>query len=223
MVVSKLFLIYMVYSLLGWFVEVIDLYIVEHKFVNRGFLIGPYCPIYGKSVLIISFLLHRYINKPILLFIMSMLICSIIEYLGSFILEKVFKTRWWDYSHKKFNINGRICLENMFLFGIGSVIVMYFINPLVLKMINSLSSKILFILSLIIFIIYFIDNAVSLIIILNFRQEFNKADGDCTENVAEFVKKELNKRHKLFHQRLINSFPKIKIINRKSKNNEKNN
>ena len=84
MVVCRLYLIYMVYSFLGWLVEVIDLFIGEHKFVNRGFLIGPYCPIYGKSVLLISILLNRYIDKPILLFIMSMLICTVIEYLGSF-------------------------------------------------------------------------------------------------------------------------------------------
>ncbi len=223
MVVCKLFLIYMIYSFLGWLVEVIDLFIGEHKFVNRGFLIGPYCPIYGKSVLLISILLNRYIDKPILLFIMSMLICTVIEYLGSFILEKVFNTRWWDYSQKKFNIKGRVCLENMILFGLGAMIVMYLINPLVLKLVNALSSHTQLILAIVIFIIYFADNMLSLKIILNFRKNFDGSRGDNTENVTDLVKKELKKQNKVFNKRLLNSFPKLKIIYRKKKNNEKDN
>ena len=223
MVVCKLFLIYMIYSFLGWLVEVIDLFIGEHKFVNRGFLIGPYCPIYGKSVLLISILLNRYIDKPILLFIMSMLICTVIEYLGSFILEKVFNTRWWDYSQKKFNIKGRVCLENMILFGLGAMIVMYLINPLVLKLVNALSSHTQLILAIVIFIIYFADNMLSLKIILNFRKNFDGSRGDNNENVTDLVKKELKKQNKVFNKRLLNSFPKLKIIYRKKKNNEKDN
>ncbi len=223
MVVCRLYLIYMVYSFLGWLVEVIDLFIGEHKFVNRGFLIGPYCPIYGKSVLLISILLNRYIDKPILLFIMSMLICTVIEYLGSFILEKVFNTRWWDYSQKKFNIKGRVCLENMLLFGLGAMVVMYLINPLVLKLINALSSHTQLILAIVIFIIYFADNMISLKIILNFRKNFDGSRGDNTENITDLVKKELKMQNKLFNKRLLNSFPKLKIIYRKKKNNEKDN
>ena len=155
MIVFKLFLFYMFYSFLGWIVEVIDLYIVEGKFVNRGFLIGPYCPIYGKSVLLISLLLKRYENNVFLLFTMSMIICTIVEYLGSYLLEKFFKTRWWDYSHKKFNINGRVCLENTLLFGIGSVIVMFVINPFINNLINLLPNYLLITISFILLIIYY--------------------------------------------------------------------
>ncbi len=217
MIVFKLFLFYMFYSFLGWIVEVIDLYIVEGKFVNRGFLIGPYCPIYGKSVLLISLLLKRYENNVILLFTMSMIICTIVEYLGSYLLEKFFKTRWWDYSHKKFNINGRVCLENTLLFGIGSVIVMFVINPFINNLINLLPNYLLITISIILFLVYLTDNILSLVIILHFSKSFNNIRMDNTENVTELVKKELFKQNKKLYNRLIKSFPKLKIIKRKKK------
>ena len=207
----------MFYSFLGWIVEVIDLYIVEGKFVNRGFLIGPYCPIYGKSVLLISLLLKRYENNVILLFTMSMIICTIVEYLGSYLLEKFFKTRWWDYSHKKFNINGRVCLENTLLFGIGSVIVMFVINPFINNLINLLPNYLLITISIILFLVYLTDNILSLVIILHFSKSFNNIRMDNTENVTELVKKELFKQNKKLYNRLIKSFPKLKIIKRKKK------
>ncbi len=223
MIVFKLFLFYMFYSFLGWIVEVIDLYVIEGKFVNRGFLIGPYCPIYGKSILLITLLLKRYEDNIILLFIMSMIICTIVEYIGSFLLEKVFKTRWWDYSHKKFNINGRVCLENTILFGFGSVIVIYALNPFINNLINLLPDCLLITISIILFIIYFIDNIISLNIILHFSSSFKNCHIDETENVTELVKKELIKQNKKLYNRLIKSFPKLKILKRKKNKNVKNN
>lgn len=223
MVVCKLFLIYMFYSFLGWVIEVIDLYFIEHKFVNRGFLIGPYCPIYGKSVLLISYLLKRYLDKPIVLFIMSMLICTIVEYLGSYILEKVFKTRWWDYSHKKFNINGRVCLENIILFGVGATIVMYGINPSIVNVINNIPNNLLVILSVMIFILYFLDNIISLKIILHFSGTSKDLKNDNTEVVTKYVKEEIKKQNKKLYNRLLNSFPKLKIMIRKKNKSGKSN
>lgn len=76
----------------------------DKTLVNRGFLMGPYCPIYGCGCILIILLLKRYLNDFIALFIMSMVICSILEYLTSYIMEKLFKARWWDYSDRRFNI-----------------------------------------------------------------------------------------------------------------------
>ena len=115
---SAYFLLFLVYSFLGWCLEVgVKLY-EDHAFVNRGFLIGPYCPIYGFGALIMSIFLNRYLNDPVVLFIMIVFSCSILEYFTSYILEKLFHTRWWDYSNRKFHINGRICLETMSLFAV---------------------------------------------------------------------------------------------------------
>lgn len=106
MIFLNYFMLYIIYSFIGWCIEVCESFIRERRFVDRGFLIGPYCPIYGVSLLFIVILLQGYIKKPFGLFIISMVVCGLIEYLASYILEKLFKTRWWDYTHKRFNING---------------------------------------------------------------------------------------------------------------------
>ena len=100
---------------MGWCIEVIDTLITTKKFVNRGFLIGPYCPIYGVGAIIMIVSLNRFIDVPIMLFVMSMVIFALLEYYTSYFMEKLFRARWWDYSTKKFNINGRICLETMMI------------------------------------------------------------------------------------------------------------
>ena len=88
--VSMFFILFMIYAFCGWLMEVIVTIIHDHKLVNRGFLIGPYCPIYGYGFLLLYFLLNRYLSDPLILFIMAILICSILEYLTSLILEKIF-------------------------------------------------------------------------------------------------------------------------------------
>ena len=123
------FALFLIYSFLGWVIEVASCSKIQKKFVDRGFLIGPYCPIYGTAALIIILLLKKYENDLAVLFVMSIVVCSVIEYVTSYIMEKLFKTRWWNYSDKPFNINGRICLSNSFLFGFLGVLLVYFINP----------------------------------------------------------------------------------------------
>ena len=128
-----LFLLFLMYSFTGWAIEVIGKLIEKGKFVNRGFLVGPYCPIYGVGCLSMILLLNRYINDPFTLFIMSILLFSFLEYFTSYFMEKIFKIRWWDYSRRKFNINGRICLETMIPFGLGGMLIMYIVNPFFFK------------------------------------------------------------------------------------------
>ena len=112
------FLLFISYSILGWLMEVTVKYFQFRRFINRGFLIGPYCPIYGWGAILITLLLKKYIDDPIALFALGMMLCAILEYFASYLLEKTFKARWWDYSNQKFNINGRICLKTMIVFGL---------------------------------------------------------------------------------------------------------
>ena len=126
---SLLFLLFITYSFIGWCMEVGCKLVELKKFINRGFLIGPYCPIYGWGCILIIILLNKYTNDPLVLFIMAIVICSILEYFTSYFMEKLFKARWWDYSRRKFNINGRICLETMIPFGLLGCLIMYFVNP----------------------------------------------------------------------------------------------
>ena len=110
------FILFMFYSIFGWVLEVLGKLIECKRFINRGFLIGPYCPIYGVGAILITALLGKYQDDIIALFIMAIVLCGTLEYLTSYVMEKVFHARWWDYSQRKFNINGRVCLYTIIPF-----------------------------------------------------------------------------------------------------------
>lgn len=138
------FLFFLLYAFLGWCMEVIVCSIPAKKFINRGFLVGPYCPIYGIAALAMFLTLGKYTEDPPVLFLIVFTSGSLLEYLTSFIMEKLFHARWWDYSKKKFNINGRVCLENSICFGILGCILMYVTNPFVVFLLNSFSKNLLY-------------------------------------------------------------------------------
>ena len=217
------FLLFMMYSVLGWLVETIYTSIINKKIVNRGFLIGPYCPIYGWGCLAIVILLKKYMNSPIILFCMSIIICSVLEYFTSYFMEKVFNTRWWDYSQKKFNINGRICLETMLPFGILGTLMMYFINPLFTGLVESIPTKVLYIIFTLILILFVIDNIVSFDIAGKYKKELKTNKKDETESIKNYTKKLFE--NNFLNKRLIDAFPNLKkklltIRKRKVKSNE---
>ncbi len=204
------FLLFIIYSFLGWLLEVICTLWEQKKFVNRGFLIGPICPIYGHGVLGILFLIGSSTHDFLGVFLKSILICSVLEYFTSYIMEKIFKARWWDYSKKKFNINGRICLETMVPFGLLGTLIVYFLNPLFLKLLSIIPSKILIILAIILVIIYIIDNIISLNIMSKIRGEIKKHNVDNTELIKKKVVCWLENNTTLYH-RIKNAYPKFKI------------
>ena len=104
-------LYFFVYGFLGWCTEVIFAAFKQHRFVNRGFLNGPYCPIYGCGVVIVVAVLTPLKENLFFLFVGSFLLTSILEYITGFVLEKVFHNKWWDYSNLPFNIKGYVCLK----------------------------------------------------------------------------------------------------------------
>ena len=91
-------LVFFIYAFAGWIMETTSISIRNKKFVNRGFLIGPVCPIYGYGVVLVSLLLQKYQNDIIVTFFMSIIICGFLEYFTSYFMEIIFKARWWDYS-----------------------------------------------------------------------------------------------------------------------------
>lgn len=210
------FLLFISYAFLGWCMEVTCKLIQYKKFINRGFLIGPYCPIYGWGALAITILLKRYMEDPLVLFVMSTLICSIIEYLTSYFMEKKYHARWWDYSNKKFNINGRICLETLVPFGILGVAIMYGTNPILFKLYNQIPQLVMNILTSILFIGFIVDNIISSNIISSINLEGNKLIKDNTEEITEKIKQILRQKSWL-HRRLINAYPGLKDIKVKIK------
>lgn len=180
---------------------------IQKKLVHdRGFLIGPYCPIYGWGGIAIYLLLGKYENDPITLFVLAAVGASVLEYVTSYLMEKMFKARWWDYSEKRFNIEGRVCLVNSILFGILGMIFVYFINPFAVDLLHKIPHNILIVISIIIMVIYLADNILSFVIVSKLKSSFSKLNKDSTTDIDKQIK-EVLKNYNFFIRRLFNAFP----------------
>lgn len=132
------FLWLMIYSVIGWVYESTICSIGQRKLINRGFLNGPYCPIYGTGAVLVLLVLGRIQNPVLLFFTGAVLTCSL-EYLTSWLMEKLFHARWWDYSKRKFNIGGRVCLIGAVVFGAFSVVLILVLHPWVKSLTDRLT------------------------------------------------------------------------------------
>lgn len=209
--------LFLIYSFIGWIVEVSAFLIQDHKFVNRGFFIGPVVPIYGTGGILITILLTKYQSDPIVLFCMGVIVCSILEYLTSYIMEKIFKTRWWDYSNKKFNINGRICLSNLLLFGIMGLVMVYLINPFLMDILNKIDPILLKCVVSILMVLFVIDFFVSFSVTSKIKNIGKVVLKDSTEEINAKVKEILLSKGKLT-RRIIKAFPNFDIRFKQKKN-----
>ena len=219
--VSKYFILFIIYSFAGWIMETLWVSWCNKRLVDRGFLIGPYCPIYGFGALLIVLLLSKLSFSPVLVFLMTVLVCGALEYFASWIMEKIFKARWWDYSNVKFNLNGRICLKNLIAFGIMGIAVIYVINPNFEIWIEYFLNKDqLRFLAFILWTIFIMDFVVSTIVVYGFRRITEKVNeeriGDNTEQITRMVRKLLSEKS-FFHRRFINAYPKLEAIKTKMK------
>ena len=152
------------YSAVGWFFESCYCSIGERKVINRGFLFGPMCPIYGTGTLVMEILLYiPFRDKPLLVFFFGMVFCDIVEYLTSFIMEKLFNARWWNYKDELFNLHGRICFKHTLFWGAGAVIFVRFIHPIVEKMFALIPDKTIIILVSAVFCVFTVDVIFSVI------------------------------------------------------------
>lgn len=135
---AHLFLPFMFYSMFGWLWEV-SLYLIEdRKLVNRGFLNGPYCPVYGSGALLILITLGD-VEDPVILFFLSAFFTCSLEYLTSWGMEKIFHARWWDYSERPMNLNGRVCVISAIAFGSLSVLMIKVVHPVLLHQMERFS------------------------------------------------------------------------------------
>lgn len=209
MIVVDSILLFFIFSFIGWVIEVLEGIINKRGFINRGFLVGPICPIYGISCLVMLFLLNRYENDYLILFLLGMVICTFIEYFTSLILEKIFNTRWWDYSDHKINLNGRVCLETMLLFGLSGILLMKIFKPPFNKLLEIIPFNIKLIISIVLLILLIIDLCFS-INVINYLKKNNLIKiKDCTKEVNEKVKDILQKSGYMT-KRLLKSFPLLK-------------
>lgn len=150
-------LLFFVYSFIGYVCEIIYVSSIQKRFVDRGFLNGPICPVYGFGALLVIFLLKSVSHSIPLLFISAVILTSVLEYFTGFLLETLFNTKWWDYSQYRFNIQGRVCLLNSLLFGILSLIGVKFIHPFLLQIIQNLHYSIIKGISSFLLVYLFID------------------------------------------------------------------
>ena len=210
------FLVFIIYSILGWIIETCFCSFKQRKLVNRGFLIGPYCPIYGLGAIIIILTLSKYSNNPFILLGMSFLICSFLEYFASWLMEKIFNARWWDYSNAKMNLEGRVCLKNSILFGIGGTLTILVFQPTIEYLLSYLSIAMIEFSSIFLLIIFIIDNICSFVIIKKMRFVVTKIRSDISDEIGKRVK-EIIFNQSIFSRRLLIAYPDIKIPNIKIK------
>lgn len=126
---AQVFLWFLLYSFLGWVYESILVSVQERRWVNRGFLNGPVCPIYGVGAVLADLLLSPLADRPVALFLIAAEGASVLEYVTSWAMERLFHARWWDYSDFPLNLNGRICLPAAAVFGVGGVAIVRYIQP----------------------------------------------------------------------------------------------
>ena len=212
-----LLILFLTYAFLGWVVEMVTMSLKNRKIVNRGFFIGPICPIYGVGGLLLIFLLSPYIANPLVVFGLSILIFSILEYTTSFLMEKLFHARWWDYSDYIFNINGRVCLETMIPFGLLGLFVMYVLHPFISSVIWSLSPTMIYWLAGILAVIFLTDIIISYTIIIKYGVKVKKLHTDSTEEITQQVHQEFIKSSNILKRRLAKAFPRAKAVKKKTK------
>lgn len=125
-------IIFFFYSAIGWLIESTYCSIGEKRLINRGFLTGPMCPIYGTGALVMTICLYNpFRDRPLLVFLLGMIICDAVEYITSVLMETLFHARWWDYTYEFANLKGRICLKHTLYWGIASIAFVYLVHPMV--------------------------------------------------------------------------------------------
>ncbi len=171
-------LLFFFYSAAGWFVESLYRSIGEKRIINSGFLTGPMCPIYGTGALVMTvFLYNPFKDKPLVVFLLGMLLCDIVEYITSVLMETLFHARWWDYTYEFLNIRGRICLKHTLYWGIAAIAFVKLIHPGVDKIMMGFNVNTVRIILAVIFVVFFLDVANSVRKALDIRKLQIKLSG----------------------------------------------
>lgn len=167
----EVFLYFLIYSFLGWCTEVCFAAVTTGKLVNRGFLNGPVCPIYGFGMLAVLACLTPAGDNAALLFLGGMLLTSLIELVGGWVLYKAYHTRWWDYSDRPFNLGGFICLEFSILWGLGTVLILRVVHPAIAAAAMAIPHKAGWIIMALLYCLYAADLIVTLFVVAGLNRD----------------------------------------------------
>ena len=220
---DKIIFYFIIYSFLGWCLESIYKTIIFKKPTNSGFLYGPFCPMYGIGAILMIWA-GQLSSNPIVIFIMAFLIFSVWEYLVAVIIEKLFKTKYWDYSDLKFNLQGRVCLKNSIYWGILGVLLIYVIQPVIRNLTEMIPDDILVYVDVILMIAILVDTVITIFRIMfidkKIRQVFEIGE-TIKEKISELKNIDLKEKAHIDNlQRLISDLKekqdilKIKIYKR---------
>jgi uncharacterized membrane protein len=221
---NTLFLYFFIYSIFGWCAEMIYCAICQGKFVDRGFLYGPYCPIYGFGGITVVTLLAPFSYNALLIFILTLISATTLEYITSFVMEKIFNAKWWDYSQYKFNLKGRICLLNSVEFGILGLFATYFLHPSVKELVSFIPEQYIQTMVTIFIVIITMDITITLNNLVNLKgklitlrdladkmiekQNGKISDMDIFKQLEDF-RKSFIERSSGFNNRIIEAFPDL--------------
>ena len=209
--ICYLVLLFFVFSVLGWCMEVFLKYIQYHHFINRGFLIGPYCPIYGSGIVFITVMvsiLSGMESSVGTTFSISFIGCGILEYAVIYYLEKKFHARWWDYSTKPMNLHGRIWIGNLFLFGIGGTLVIEVINPIMYSLFDRIPERSLYALSSLIVFVMSADYLTSHFVMKFVKSSVENSEADNTESISKEIKLLMSNKS-ILYRRIADAYPDV--------------
>lgn len=164
-----LFLSFIIYAFLGWLIEVAFHFYKGRRFVNRGFLWGPVCPIYGIGSIAMLGFLSPLKDNIFYLFLGGFFVATVLEYITGLILEKTFNARWWDYSESNFNLRGYVCLRFSLIWGLASILLVRFLNHKVEGFIGLIPSHILGLLYNLLLVIFVADLSLTISSLVEFR------------------------------------------------------
>ncbi len=207
----NLVFLFFAYSFLGWCIEVVLKYIQFHRFINRGFLTGPICPIYGSGAALITMAvgglspLESGIGTT---FVLSYLICGLLEYLTSYFMEKRFHARWWDYSQKPMNLHGRVWIGNLVLFGLGGVAIIHIINPPLYRRFATVPFGIREITAGFLAAVFVADYTLSHFVLKLVKRGIESSEADDTEGIRKEVDLLLSDRS-YFYKRFADAYPDV--------------
>ena len=207
----NLILLFFAYAFLGWCIEVTLKYFQFHRFINRGFLAGPWLPIYGCGAALITIVvggLSPMDSSVGTAFVISFVLCGIVEYMTSFVLEKRFHARWWDYSQKPMNLHGRVWIGNLILFGLGGVLIVELFNPLLSRLSESMSFRLREILAAVLSSVFAADYVMSHFVLKLVKTGVESSEADNTEAINKEIHLLLRDRS-FFHRRFVEAYPEV--------------
>lgn len=166
------FAYFIIYSFLGWCCEVGFAAAVEGKFVNRGFLNGPVCPIYGFGIILLVALLKPFIGNIWLLMIFGTVVTSVLELATGFVLEKVFHEKWWDYTDEIGNIGGYVCIKFSLLWGLAGCAAVKGVHPVIAGLVSKAPKTVLYVILAFIALYFIADTAATVVQLMKLRGGF---------------------------------------------------